>query len=418
MFRFRAAVIITLLAGSSPLLAQFGSELQYFRDPGKAGLNVFEPSKKDTVKFEGLRVRVGGEFAMQFQGISQTNSGDSLVKLGSDFNLPTANLNLNVQMADGVRLHLRTYLSSRHHPEAWVKGGHLRIDKLDFIKPGFLKNVMDHTSIIVGLDEVNYGDAHFRRSDNAAAMYNPFVGNYIMDSFTTEAFGEVDVQYNGFILVAGVSNGKLNQSVKVTSTTNNAISFFGKLGVDKQLNEDLRLCLTGSIYTNQGRSTGTSLYGGDRAGGRYYFVYHSQVLGGTDFEPRVNPGFKKLTAFQVNPFVKYKGLEFFGIYEVASGSDTNEDAFTQIAAELIYRFGRTEQFYLGGRYNTVSGKNTPSAGQKDVSRVNGGLGWFMTPNILTKVEYVTESRSGAGWDGTKYAGGEFNGPMIEAVIGF
>ena len=39
--------------------------------------------------------------------------------------------------------------------------------------------------------EINYGDAHFRRSDNGNAIYNPFVGNYIMDAFTTEIGGEV-----------------------------------------------------------------------------------------------------------------------------------------------------------------------------------------------------------------------------------
>ena len=32
-------------------------------------------------------------------------------------------------------------------------------------------------TVRVGHMEINYGDAHFRRSDNGNAMYNPFVGN-------------------------------------------------------------------------------------------------------------------------------------------------------------------------------------------------------------------------------------------------
>ena len=419
MTRSRYLLLALCALGAPDLIAQqWGGDLQYFRPPGQAGLNVFEPAKTDTVPFDGIVVRVGGDFAMQFQGISQSNKGDTLVDLGSNFNLPTANLNLNVQLADGVRMHLRTYLSSRHHEEAWVKGGPLPLDNLDFVKPGFLEGVMKSASITVGLDEVNYGDAHFRRTDNATAIYNPFVGNYIMDSFTTEAFGEIDVQHKGWIAVLGITNGKLNQNVVVNDNTDNAVSFFGKLGVDKQMNDDLRLRLTGSVYTNQGRSTGTWLYGGDRAGGRYYSVYHSLVQGGSDFEPRFNARFTKVTAFQVNPFVKYKGLEFFGIYEVAGGSDTDEDSFTQLAAELLYRFGGREQLYVGGRYNSVSGKRTTNSDPIDIARTSGGLGWFLTPNILTKVEFVSEERTGAGWEGTKYEGASFSGFVVEAVIGF
>ena len=49
----------------------------------------------------------------------------------------------------------------------------------------------DRRRVRVGHMEINYGDAHFRRSDNGNAIYNPFVGNYIMDAFTTEIGGEV-----------------------------------------------------------------------------------------------------------------------------------------------------------------------------------------------------------------------------------
>src|SRR5690606_33188104 len=110
-----------------------------------------------------------------------------LVELGTDFNLPTANLNVDAQLMDGVRMHLGVYLSARHHEESWVKGGYIQMDKLDFISPGFMEEIMNYTTIRIGLDEFNYGDAHFRRTDNARAIYNPFVGNYIMDSFSTEA---------------------------------------------------------------------------------------------------------------------------------------------------------------------------------------------------------------------------------------
>src|SRR5690606_17627701 len=180
--------------------------LQYFRPQDKTGINVFETSKVDSVEYEGIKVRLGGGFAMQFQSMSQSNAENNLAKLGSDFNLPTANLNIDVQLYDGVRLHRRNFFSSRHHNDAWVKRGHMQIDKLDFIKPGFMENIMQYTTIRVGLDEFNYGDNHFRRSDNAQALYNTFVENFIMDGYATEAFGEVTFQNRGFIVVLGVTN--------------------------------------------------------------------------------------------------------------------------------------------------------------------------------------------------------------------
>lgn len=421
-------IALTLIVINTTYAQQRG--LQYFRPNDKNGLNVFEPSKEDTVIFDGLKVRVGGDFAMQFQGIRQSNTAGNLTKLGSDFNLPSANLNLDVQVLDGVRMHLRTYLSSRAHNESWIKGGYMQIDKLDFIKPEFLEGVMKYTSITIGLDEFNYGDAHFRRSDNARAIFNPFVGNYIMDAFSTEAFGEITVQKNGLLAVVGLTNGKLNQNVTVTDNTDNKPSFYGKLGFDKQLNEDFRVRLTGSWYINNGTSTGTWLYGGDRAGTRYYNVLYTLpdangVAEGGPRDGRFNARFTKLTALQINPFIKFKGLEFFGIYELANGnneftqpqSDT-EGGFTQLAAELLYRFGTNEKFYIGGRYNTVNGKMRESATENlDISRLNLGGGWFISKNVLTKLEYVKQSYNGEAWTG-RFAGAEFSGVMVEAVISF
>ncbi|WKV13416.1 hypothetical protein [Marivirga harenae] len=425
---FRFTMIALLMGFAQVLFAQDGRNLQFFRPVGQPGLNVFETSKADTVEYEGIKVRVGGDFAMQFQGLSQSNdaaagSGLELKELNSNMNLPTANLNLDVQMYDGVRLHLRTYLSARHHAEAWVKGGHLQIDKLDFISEGFMEGVMKYTTVTVGLDEFNYGDAHFRRTDNARAIYNPFVGNYIMDAFSTEAFGEVTVQNNGLLAVVGVTNGKLNQSV--TSGTDNKLSFYTKLGFDKQISDDFRARLTGSWYVNTGTSTGTWLYGGDRGGSRYYQVLHTVgndaqgvAAQGSDFDGRFNARFTKISAVQINPFIKAGGFEFFGIYEVASGLNEGDGAMTQIAGEALYRFGANDRYYIGGRYNTVNGKMAEAATEDmNISRLNFGGGWFLTDNIITKVEYVNQQYNGDAWAG-RFAGAEFKGVMIEAAISF
>ena len=242
-----------------------------------------------------------------------------------------------------------------------------------------------------------------------------------MDAFTTEAFGELTAQTNGFIGVLGVSNGKLNQNVTVTNRYNhdNKLSFYGKLGYDNQLKDEVHVRLTGSWYINNGTSTGNYLYGGDRSGSRYYSVLVRENDDDNFTSGRFNPRFSQITAIQINPFIKFYGFEFFGIYEIAKGGNNDDKGnFTQLAAELIYKFGRDEKFYGGERYNIVTGKQTENSEKQNIDRLNFGLGWFLTENVLAKAEYVRQTYTGDGWSGQLYQGAEFNGFMVEAAISF
>ncbi len=418
-------ISLTLLAGLLILLAgeakaQQERDLQYYRSPDQAGLNVFESPVTTDVEFDGVRVRIGGSNTLQFQALGHENSGTvEIFDIGSNFNLATSNLDLDVQLHNGVRMHLRTYLSSRNHSQPYVKGGYLQVDRLDFIREGLISELMDKISIKVGHMEINYGDAHFRRSDNAQTIFNPFVGNYIMDSFTTEVGGEIYFKSNGFLVMAGLTNGKLNQSVREPADGQLAtrVSLVGKLGYDSQVSEDLRIRITGSVYTT-GQSNRTYLYGGDRAGSRYYNILTNNP--GEFRTPRFDPGFiNKLTAIMINPFVKYKGLEFFGVYEVANGkaqAEPDTRTFTQIGAELLYRFGSHENIYFGGRYNLVTGE-TNAGEDVDISRINIGGGWFLTKNVLAKIEYVSQKYEGFS-AGSIFEDAKFDGLMLEAVISF
>ncbi|WMI68608.1 hypothetical protein [Mangrovimonas sp. YM274] len=421
--------IAIMLLGSISLHAQ-KRHLDNFRYPDQSGINVFEDPKDSILTFDGIKVRVGGSFALQFQALDHENSGAAeLESIGYNFNLATANLDLDVALAPGVRMHLRTYLSSRHHPEPYVKGGYFQIDNLNFISDGLMDGFMKYTTIRIGHMENNYGDAHFRRTDNAQAIYNPFVGNLIMDSFTTEVGAEVYHQRNGFLGMIGVANGKLNQSVVEGSNgKTGGLSFLAKLGYDSQITERIRIRLTGSLY-NTGYVPSLYLYSADRAGSRYYSIL--EAPGSSAFRSgRFSPSFRNsITAIMFNPFIKFGGLELFGTIESASGSTNattsivddvvvvtpRKDGKTQqYAAELIYRFGHKENFYLGGRYNVV---NSEYDGTDDITveRFQAAAGWFMTKNILTKVEYVTQNYDGATG---RLEDGKFDGVMVEAVISF
>ena len=131
-----------------------------------------------------------------------------------------------------------------------------------------------------------------------------------------------------------------------------------------------------------------------------------------------------MTSIMVNPFLKYKGLEFFGVFETSSGRDDATDItftgnrnWTQLAGEAIYRFGTKEQLYAGVRYNSASGQLPGEEDDKvKVDRFNIGGGWFLTKNIVTKVEYVSQSYK--DYPAGQFDGGKFDGLMIEAVIAF
>ena len=173
--------------------------MQYFRPQDKRGLNMFETTKVAGAEFTGFKLDFGAGFTSQIQNLSHSNTAtanvngvdaNQLADIGLGFNNSTANVNLHAQLAPGIRVALTSYLSSRHHNETWVKDGYIQIDQspIDFMP---LKMLMEIVTVRVGHMEINYGDAHFRRSDNGNAIYNPFVGNYIMDAFTTEIGGEV-----------------------------------------------------------------------------------------------------------------------------------------------------------------------------------------------------------------------------------
>ena len=393
-----------------------------YRQPDQRGVNVFE-AKKDTVtSFEELYVRIGGSFALQYQALDNENSGVTpLSEVGSNFNLATANLDLDVALYDGVSMHLRTYLSSRHHHEPYVKGGYFKIDKLDFVSKGFMEDLMKHTTIKIGHMENNYGDAHFRRSDNAQAIHNPFVGNLIMDSFTTEVGAEVYYTTDmGLFGMIGFSNGKLNQSTTMADGSTGGAAFLAKLGYDKQISDDLRFRLTGSLY-NTGYAQNVYLYSADRAGSRYYNIMQDATATSDNFRSgRFDPGFKnQITAIMINPFVKYGGLEFFGTVELSSGkalSETDRRNADQYAGEVIYRFGETENVFLGARYNTVSAE-LASGDDVSVNRFQLGAGWFLTKNVLMKAEYVTQEYKDYP-TGNLLEDGKFDGLILEAVISF
>jgi hypothetical protein len=403
--------------------------IQHFRAQDQRGLNVFESPKEPGVEYRGFRLDFGAAFASQFQALDHENTaapnvvngvnGNQLIEIGNGFNNATANLYLHAQLADGIRVQLSSYLSSRHHPETWVKDGFILMDKTPLpIKP--LETLMKYATLKVGHFEINYGDAHFRRTDNGNAMYNPFVGNYIMDAFTTEVGAELYLRHKGVIAMGSVTGGEIRGTV--INPRQRSASYIGKLGFDREVQPNLRVRVTGSMYTTRDSASNT-LYGGDRAGSRYYYVLENTAA--TDAAQAtsglINPGFRnKVTAMQLNPFVKFGGLEVFGVVERAEGRSNAEAAnrvWNQYAVDTVYRFGPSEEMYAGLRYNKATGELTGITNKVGAERWQIAGGWYLTPMILAKLEYVNQTFLDYPVTNIRN-GGKFSGMMLEGVIAF
>jgi hypothetical protein len=440
-FQFKKLALVVLAAIPLTLLAQ-QPKISNFRPYDQTGINQFETSKADTVAFTGLKVRWGAGFTQQFQNLKHENPGalnntgagaNRLYPLANGFMTAQANLFMDVQLADGVKLNVTSYLSARHHNETWVKGGYIQFDKVPF-KGQFWDDLMKITTVKIGHFEVNYGDQHFRRTDGGQALYNPFMDNYIMDEFATEIGGEVYVQKNGLLGMVGMTTGMIKGSIDsaiatvADPNTSRNPSIYFKLGFDKKLNDNVRVRLTGSYYANSSNAgSGLTLFGGDRTGSNYQNVMEKGAPGALPastavaFSGRFNPGFsKKINAAMINGFVKVYGFEVFATYESSKGrtkAETIDRKATQTAIEGVYRFGKNENLFLGARYNTVKAGLAGIANEVTVKRTSFAGGWFMTKNVLLKGEYVIQKY--VDFPTTDYrSSGKFNGYVIEAVVGF
>jgi hypothetical protein len=452
-----------MMLASTAMMAQ-QPDLQYFRSWDKDGINVFEPSKSaDQPAYDGFKIRIGGSFTQDFQSLthSHTNTADNATLYGvignmndpkydggnqarlQGFNLAMANLNFDFQIADGIRVSLENYMSSRHHPEFWVKGGYIQIDKLSMFE-GNTSWFDDYLRVKIGHFQPNFGDMQFRRTDAGNAMFNPFVENFIMDAFTTEIGGEVYIfPVEGFMAMLGMTSGFINGNIENypgnpignnPEATKKSPSIFGKLAYDSQLSEDLRFRLSASVYHNSNHQRNT-LYAGDRAGSHYFMVMEAMGANARDnfTSGRFNPNMaNRLTTFMINPFVKWRGLELFGSYEVLSGATNNEldtrngnwenRSATQYSAELVYRFLANEQLFLGARYIGMNAEMRPTTVGADpaeisIDRLAIAAGWFPTKNLLLKAEYMIQNFNDFAPTDIRHEG-KINGFMVQAVVGF
>ena len=241
-----------------------------------------------------------------------------------------------------------------------------------------------------------------------------------MDAFTTEIGAEGYLKIGSGIAMAAVTGGEIRGTVLTPGQRGPA--YIGKLGFDHQVNSDLRVRLTGSVYKTK-KALNNTLYGGDRAGSRYFWVMENTAAteSGNFTSGLINPGFRnRVTALQVNPFLKFRGAELFGVIERSKGRANTEAAdrtWNQFAVDAVYRFMADEKLFVGARYNRVEGALAGIIGDVGADRYQVAAGWFILPGLMMKGEYVSQKYVGYPSANVRN-GGRFNGMMLEAIVAF
>jgi len=135
----------------------------------------------------------------------------------------------------------------------------------------------------------------------------------------------------------------------------------------------------------------------------------------------MQPGLKNsIHSWVVNPFLQFKCRELFGNVETVKGSEAGKAdnrTWKQNVGEVVYRFLPDQRAFLAARYNTVKGQLAVGAPDVKVNRSQVGGGWFRTPNVLTKLEFVNQKYLDFPTTDIRN-GGKFKGFMVEGVVAF
>ena len=134
----------------------------------------------------------------------------------------------------------------------------------------------------------------------------------------------------------------------------------------------------------------------------------------------IQPGFRNnVLAVQLNPFVKFRGLEVFGSLDRGRGraaTETEDRELRQEAVDVVYRF-LGDRLYAGARYNTATLRLQGMTEDVGADRRALAAGWQISPLILLKGEYVTQQYNDFPTTDRR-SGGKFSGFVMEGVVAF
>jgi hypothetical protein len=77
----------------------------------------------------------------------------------------------------------------------------------------------------------------------------------------------------------------------------------------------------------------------------------------------------------------------------------------------------SEKVFVAGRYNTADGRLKDMTNDVSVDRWQTAAGWYITPSLMLKAEYVTQKYIDFPTTDIR-SGGKFDGFVMEGAVSF
>jgi hypothetical protein len=408
----------------------------WVRQPGEM-TPAFRTEQMDLLigRGQGLDLYMGLQTAGRFQWLEQEEAfvnNNELEDLDPGFQTAWGDLAFMADIGKGDMLvFFDLYISSRPHPSTtYGNEGYMLINKLpdNFAPSEWLNNTLfKWVSVKVGHFEIDYGDFHYRRSDNAWVQRNPLIGNTIIDPDVEEIGMEIYSKPQPLNWLVGISSGTTTENL---NEGRGIASVHGKLWSD--ITDDLRLSASGYYVDHSDNpasgpgSTKGSLFSGRRSGGPY-----GAVLNGGNAPGEVLPGKdQRVTSVQADVTYTPGKWEFYGNVGWMEDADPNgsavgepSESWTYGTAEVVYYFH--PRIYAAGRYSfAMANQIAGSSSDGNVQRFQLGGGYWVTRHVLAKIEGVYQTYNEFEFDDGMVSGvdaalgPEFYGVIAEVSFAF
>ena len=372
------------------------------------------------------------------RNVKDTVGSDSVLpgQLSPGFQTAFGNLSFLADFDKQLEVYFDVFIADRPHQDQ-LQGdeGYILLRGVPdaFGEARWAKTIFDTIDIKAGQFELDFGDAHYRRSLNAAVQRNPLIGNYVIDPRDTEIGVEVSSDEGRFPInwLVGVGSGSDTEDFQ----KNHGPSLHGKLwGYPLE-----HLRASSSIYwvdqakTPSGSSSRTNLFRANRSGGPYAGILDNSSAPGEVFPVSG----KRVFATQFDTTWEGDPVELYGHIGWVQDGDTNGNlsgsprtSWLYYATEGSYHF--TPRLYGALRYSGAAAQRLVSSASSSldvgsdglVHRLQLGGGYWLTKAVLLKAEYVYQLYSGFSSEGSQVSGVDvwrnphFQGMITEASFAF
>lgn len=345
---------------------------------------------------------VGTAQALDHKNVFDTK-GNALAKIEPGFQNAFGNLGFVGKFGknEEIEIVFDMYLSSRNHPSStYGNEGYIIMrgipENLQSLK--FLEPILEKVDIKAGHMLVDFGDAAMHRSNNAKVQANPLIGNFVIDpnivSIGMQASSKPGTRFGWLI---GASNGTTTEDWNVGRgfAYNAKLIFYPIKGVRTSASY-----IGTDQSDNPTKAAGGSsmqMFTGNRSGERY-----AGVLGGGQAPGNVFPqAGEKFSAAQLDlTFDNGSPIKVYAHYGITQDKDINgsaagtpQEKWNYYAADVTYEL--TSALYAAARYsNAATSQLAGNASDGQVARIQVGGGFWLTKNLLMKMEYVQQKYSG------------------------